>query len=281
MDTEAIRKRKLSRSEVKRIRRKHNKLRKKRRAAERRNYQKELEKKRQLERRKRKKSFRAFSSFMVVCMLAALYRQDFVYAAETIPICIVKELEIKNQIVLEFEAIEAETQKKIHMSEIKRLEETAMINLDTVIISTEYDEAYRSMQLAEELIEEIGIKKSEYSLEEYSIETLKQKHEKAVEELERFKVFYITGYCACLEICCPKPDGIIGKTASGRMAVAGRTVAMDPQYEFGTKIYICGLGEYTVEDRGGEIKGNRIDIYFPTHTQALAFKAGEYYVKIY
>lgn len=278
---EAIRKQKLSRSEIKRIRRKHEKLRKKRKAAERRNHQKELEKKRQLEREKRKNPSRIFSGFMVVCLLTALYGKDFVYAAETIPVGIVKEIDIQNQIVVEFKKIETETEKKKHREEIVRLEKEAITNLETVITSVEYEEAVSNMQIAEELIEEICTKKSEYSLEEYSIEVLIEKQKQAKEELEKFQLFYVTAYCGCLEICCPKPDGIIGKTASGRMAVAGRTVAMDPKYEFETKIYICGLGEYVVEDRGGDIKENRIDVYFPTHTQALAFRAGEYYVKIY
>jgi Uncharacterized protein conserved in bacteria len=28
---------------------------------------------------------------------------------------------------------------------------------------------------------------------------------------------------------------------------------------------------YTVEDRGGAIQGNRIDVFFPTHQEALNF----------
>ena len=218
---------------------------------------------------------------MAACLLITLCEDKFAYAAEISPAGIVEKFDTQNQIILEAERIASESEKKKHREEIVQLEKKAITNLETVITSVEYEEAVSNMQLAEKLIEEICTKKSEYSLENYSIEVLTEKHKKAVEELEKFELFYITGYCACLEICCPKPDGIKGKTASGHMAVAGRTVAMDPKYEFGTKIYICGLGEYTVEDRGGDIKGNRIDVYFPTHTQALAFKAGEYYVKIY
>lgn len=40
---------------------------------------------------------------------------------------------------------------------------------------------------------------------------------------------------------------------------------------FGTKIYIDGVGERIVQDRGGAIKGNQIDLYFDSHQEALNF----------
>ena len=68
--------------------------------------------------------------------------------------------------------------------------------------------------------------------------------------------------------CCGKSDGI---TASGVKAIEGITVAMDKSMPFGTKIYIDGVGERIVQDRGGAIKGNRIDLYFDDHQSALNF----------
>lgn len=76
-----------------------------------------------------------------------------------------------------------------------------------------------------------------------------------------------TAYCPCAS-CCGKETGI---TASGTKATAGRTIAASSNYSFGTKIEIEGLGVYTVEDRGGAINGNRIDIFFNTHQEALNF----------
>lgn len=76
-----------------------------------------------------------------------------------------------------------------------------------------------------------------------------------------------TAYCPCVK-CCGKSDGI---TASGVKAVQGVTVATDKSLPFGTKIYIEGVGERIVQDRGGSIKGNRIDIYFDSHEEALEF----------
>ena len=79
--------------------------------------------------------------------------------------------------------------------------------------------------------------------------------------------YKLTAYCACME-CCGKTDGI---TASGIRAKEGVTVAADTRtLPFGTKIFIDGH-EYIVQDRGGAIKGNRIDVYFDHHQEALEF----------
>lgn len=80
------------------------------------------------------------------------------------------------------------------------------------------------------------------------------------------QVFKVTAYCACAK-CCGKTNGI---TAMGTRATAGRTVAASSQFAFGTKLNINGH-VYTVEDRGGAIKGNKIDVYMNTHAEALAW----------
>ena len=88
--------------------------------------------------------------------------------------------------------------------------------------------------------------------------------------------FTATAYCGCSK-CCGKSTGI---TASGTKATQGRTVAMPSSYKFGTKIEIQGIGTYIVEDRGGAIKGNRIDIYFSNHQSALNFGRKTVYLKV-
>ena len=80
------------------------------------------------------------------------------------------------------------------------------------------------------------------------------------------KIFKVTAYCSCAK-CCGK---VTGRTASGAHAVAGQTVAASGQFAFGTKLNINGK-EYTVEDRGGAIQGNRIDIYMNSHAEAMAW----------
>lgn len=79
-------------------------------------------------------------------------------------------------------------------------------------------------------------------------------------------VYKITGYCACSK-CCGKATG---RTSSGTIATAGRTIAASSALPYGTKVNINGH-TYTVEDRGGAIKGNKIDIFFSSHAQALAW----------
>ena len=80
------------------------------------------------------------------------------------------------------------------------------------------------------------------------------------------KIFKVTAYCSCAR-CCGKTTG---RTASGTKATAGHTVAASGQFSFGTKLMINGQ-EYTVEDRGGAIQGNRIDIYMNSHVEAVAW----------
>lgn len=84
-------------------------------------------------------------------------------------------------------------------------------------------------------------------------------------ELERIYLglYYVTGYDTCAA-CCGKSDGI---TASGTYATAGRTVAAASEFDFGTRLYIDGLGERVVEDRGGAIGGGRLDVVCEDHDE--------------
>ncbi len=88
--------------------------------------------------------------------------------------------------------------------------------------------------------------------------------------------YVATAYCGCSK-CCGKSDGI---TASGTKATQGRTIAAPTTFAFGTELIINGH-TYVVEDRGGSISGKRIDIYFDSHSDAMAFgrKNVEVYVK--
>ncbi len=81
--------------------------------------------------------------------------------------------------------------------------------------------------------------------------------------------FICTGYCDC-DICVGQYAGQM-QTASGTTPTAGRTIAADLNIlPYGTIVYIDGHA-YTVEDKGGAIKGNHIDIYFNTHEEAVNF----------
>ena len=82
-----------------------------------------------------------------------------------------------------------------------------------------------------------------------------------------------SAYCACM-VCCGKTNAI---TSSGAVAKEWYTVAAGPGYPIGTVIYIPALadkpngGWFVVEDRGGAITNNKIDIYMGSHSSALIF----------
>jgi 3D (Asp-Asp-Asp) domain-containing protein len=97
--------------------------------------------------------------------------------------------------------------------------------------------------------------------------TVEPRSEIAEPIIDNTDIFVVTAYCPC-ERCCGKSDGI---TATGVKATAGRTVAVDPtEIPYGTEVIVNGH-TYIAEDCGGAIKGNRIDIYFDSHQEALAF----------
>lgn len=88
-------------------------------------------------------------------------------------------------------------------------------------------------------------------------------------------MYRITAYCPCVK-CCGKTNGI---TASGVKATAGNTVAAPSTLPFGTKLLINGA-TYTVQDRGGAIQGNRIDIFMNTHQEAISWGSRNIYVEV-
>ena len=97
-----------------------------------------------------------------------------------------------------------------------------------------------------------------------------------VEEVE-WQTFKATAYCPCKK-CCDKNDGI---TASGVKAKEGITIATDwDVLPAGTEVEIQGIGTRIVQDKGGAIRGNRIDIFFENHRDALNFGVQEVLVRI-
>ena len=97
---------------------------------------------------------------------------------------------------------------------------------------------------------------------------------------EKWIEFTATAYCPC-EKCCgvwatKRPLDENGNPivygATGIVLRQGVSVAADTStYPMGTQLEIEGMGIYTVQDRGGSIKGNRIDIYFDNHDEAVVF----------
>ncbi len=80
----------------------------------------------------------------------------------------------------------------------------------------------------------------------------------------------VTAYCPCPKCCGEFSDGI---TACNHKIQQGETfVAADRKYSFGSEMVILGYNDgnpVKVLDRGGAIYGNRLDVYFDSHQQAL------------
>ena len=99
----------------------------------------------------------------------------------------------------------------------------------------------------------------------------------AGEKLKYVGSFKVTHYCACT--ICTWGSGI---TASGKPVAEGMIAADWGVLPKGTKVYIKrgdSLVEKVVEDRGGAINGNIIDVYVPSHEQAL--RMGVYTAELY
>jgi 3D (Asp-Asp-Asp) domain-containing protein len=112
-------------------------------------------------------------------------------------------------------------------------------------------------------------KTGEMTADEKKLARWKEKQAHLWAKLETRKRFTInaSAYTAAADEC-GKSDGI---TASGLMVSENRTLACPPNYPFGAKIAIEGMGEFRCEDRGGAIKGNKFDIYMETKSEAFAF----------
>jgi len=106
-------------------------------------------------------------------------------------------------------------------------------------------------------------------------------------EPDRITAMEVTGYCEC-GICCGwkrswlgfGPPVIasgprkgerkqVGVTASGTKAQKGTVAADTRYYPMGTIVYVPGYGWGRVEDRGGAIKGQKLDLFFTSHKKAL------------
>jgi 3D (Asp-Asp-Asp) domain-containing protein len=91
----------------------------------------------------------------------------------------------------------------------------------------------------------------------------------------------VTAYCPCPKCCGQYSDGV---TASGHKIKPGDTfVAADKRFSFGTEMVIAGYNNgqiVKVLDRGGAIRGNRLDLFFGTHQEALEWGVKHIDVKI-
>ncbi len=107
----------------------------------------------------------------------------------------------------------------------------------------------------------------------------------------------VTAYCPCGQCCGWERNWrfqpvysygpnkgqrkIVGQTASGTMARPGTIAADTRLYPFGTIMYVPGYGYGRVEDRGGAIRGQKLDLFYRTHQQALQWGRQHKDVKVW
>lgn len=95
-----------------------------------------------------------------------------------------------------------------------------------------------------------------------------------IEQESVIQALYVGDYM-CTAYCCEEYAHICGTgdgiTASGQPIQAGVTAAACNAFPFGTVLYIEGVGIRIVQDRGGAIDGERLDIAVDTHENALAW----------
>ena len=95
---------------------------------------------------------------------------------------------------------------------------------------------------------------------------------KTVECIGEFKITY---YCGC-DICNGEWGNI---TYRGTIPRPQHTIAVDPNViPLDSKVIIDGI-EYTAEDTGNKIIGNKIDVYVSSHEEAL--EKGTETLKVY
>ena len=74
-------------------------------------------------------------------------------------------------------------------------------------------------------------------------------------------------------------------TSEGSKPIAGTTIAADPSVlPMGSRVEVTGAGKYsgiyTVSDKGGSIKGHKVDIFVGSHEEALQFGRKQVYVAL-
>lgn len=97
----------------------------------------------------------------------------------------------------------------------------------------------------------------------------------------------VTGYCDCGDCCGWERAWLrlgapvysagpnkgkrkeVGVTATGSKTRRGTAAVDRRRFPYGTVFHVPGYGYARAEDTGGAIKGNHIDLWFPSHEAAL------------
>ena len=129
---------------------------------------------------------------------------------------------------------------------------------------------------------EVETKKEEKEVITTKVEKAKTEvnDEEVVKDVKRsLGTFKLTAYCGCSKCCdqyatnrpVDKNGNEIVYGSIGKVLTQGKSIAVDPNViPYDTKVVINNH-EYIAHDTGGAIKGNRIDVYFDNHQEALNF----------
>ena len=153
--------------------------------------------------------------------------------------------------------------------EITKVEQTEMVE----------KEENKKEKKAEEVI--VTTKVEDKKPRSQKTETKNNKEvQKAKDDSKRsLGTFKLTAYCGCSKCCNQyannRPVDKDGKEivygSIGRVLKQGTSIAVDPNViPYDTKVVIDNH-EYIAHDTGGAIKGNKIDVYFDNHQEALNF----------
>ena len=151
-----------------------------------------------------------------------------------------------------------------------------VVSIAIYIFSFIDEQVYRLPKETEAKISYIeeAIVKPEANIVKTNIKAAEQKSIEERKERTSLGEFKLTAYCSC-EKCCGiwaynRPSGVV-YGAIGEELKEGYSIAVDPNViPYGTEVVINDK-IYKAQDCGGAIKGNRIDIYFNSHEDALEF----------
>lgn len=156
--------------------------------------------------------------------------------------------------------------------EIERVEDEIAAYYETQTIAHDMANSARALNISEDDVviqraKDIWAEAEENkNALENNLAELKERQLELQEKADKYEYigdYKLTGYCPCYSCS----EGYGSNTASGVRAKEGITVAADRRkIPLGTKIYIEGVGERIVQDVGGAIKGNKLDIYVENHS---------------
>lgn len=192
--------------------------------------------------------------------------------------------EVKEEIYTETEEIpfsrEEEKTEELFEGETKTVQQGApgkkLITMKTVFYDDEQVDNYciERKVVAEPINEKIlvGTKKKEVKPEVVT--------SKEIGGLKYSKVVTMnaTAYCPCASC----NGSWAGQPSTMGLKVQHGIVAVDPKFiPLGTKLYVEGYGYAIAADTGGAIKGNRIDLCYNSHREALSSGWGHTNVTVY